>query len=63
MERSFNKICMMNYQQLGLLFRDDEYYVPPRIEEPDDDDQLTFMEKAELETKVKTRTTHIQNDQ
>jgi hypothetical protein len=57
---ALTKYSMLHYQQLGLIFRDDEYYVPPNIEEPHDVSQLSFMERAELETKVKQRATHIE---
>jgi hypothetical protein len=59
-KEAFTKCAMLHSQQLGLFFRDDEYYVPPNIEEPRDLSQLSFMERAELETKSNSHSENVQ---
>ena len=51
---------MLHYQQLGLLFRDDEYFIPREIEVPADLTQVTFLQKVDLESQVRQRSNLIQ---
>lgn len=59
-KEALTKYAMLHYQQLGLLFRDDEYYVPREIEVPNDLTLITFLQRADLEAQVRQRSNLIQ---